>query len=255
MKIYYTILLILIGCSGPSLKEDVTFIQITDTNIQDKITYTVLPDSVLTFPKIFQKSYYPNSKYESVDINCIFYNYNAGELLVESGKLLAGDPVTMHHTLPFKNNFPIGRFPVQLAMAKMKNDERVAFSRVLFSDSLVVKWEYALLPGQSQIPLMDTMFYCYGVDTGTGVFIDSIANNSAKHFDPNTWEHIIIELARKNDYKGHSYSFENHNLITFSTGYGDGCYATYVGYNEQNEICQLLTDFGLIPWWENKILE
>ncbi len=34
-------------------------------------------------------------------------------------------------------------------------------------------------------------------------------------------------------------------LATFTTGYGDGCYATYIGFDKEGHACQLLTDFEL----------
>jgi hypothetical protein len=51
---------------------------------------------------------------------------------------------------------------------------------------------------------------------------------------------------------GFMYSFSNHNMAVFRTGYGDGCYSTYIGYNSMNQPCCLLTDFGLIRWWQQK---
>jgi|GEM_PF-1178656 len=33
------------------------------------------------------------------------------------------------------------------------------------------------------------------------------------------------------------------------TTYGDGCYATYIGFDKEGHPCQLLTDFGLVAWW------
>jgi hypothetical protein len=250
MKIHYLILLLLFGCANPSSTENLTYIQISKDDPLSDSPYIRLPDSILVYPQIFQNAYNPGTQYNDTNINCTFYNFDAGKLNVESGKLIAGDPLVMIQAMPFKTKFPKGWFPVQLAMAKMKNDERVAFSRVLFSNSTVTQWEHALLPGQKQIQLTDSLFYCYGVDTGTGVFIDSIANDIAENFDFKMAEHIFIDLAEENHYKGYTYNFNGHNLATFSTGYGDGCYATYIGYNQKGEVCQLLTDFGLIPWWE-----
>lgn len=47
------------------------------------------------------------------------------------------------------------------------------------------------------------------------------------------------------------YDFNGHNLAAFSTGYGDGFYATYVGYDQKGKICRLLTDFGVVEWARN----
>jgi len=248
----FLIPLIIIGCNSPSnRKEELTVYNQTNVEYQQVDE----PDSScinITFPEIFQNSYSKEFTYKDENGAISFYTYDYGHLNVESGRLIACDPVVMHDAIAFKETFPIGHFPVKLAMAKMKNDERVAYSKVLFSDSCVVKWEYALLPGQEPISLKDSTFYCYGVDAGTGIFIDSVANDIASNFDHKTWEHVFITMAEKNKYRGHTYEFSEHNLATFSTGYGDGCYATYIGYDINGNICQLLTDFGLIAWWEIK---
>jgi hypothetical protein len=44
------------------------------------------------------------------------------------------------------------------------------------------------------------------------------------------------------------YNFENHNWLLSSTGYGDGHYGTYVGYDAKGQLCRILTDFGLVVW-------
>ena len=109
-------------------------------------------------------------------------------------------------------------------------------------------WKFALLPSQKPISLTDSTFYCYGVDAGTGLFIDASA---AKLFDAkgqSVWEEVFINKAEKNGYKGFVYDFNGHNLATFSTGYGDGCYATYIGLDEKGKVCRLITDFALVNW-------
>ena len=50
-----------------------------------------------------------------------------------------------------------------------------------------------------------------------------------------TWQYIL-------------YNFDGHSLASFSTGYGDGTYGTYVGYDEKGNVCRLLTDFGIVDW-------
>ena len=37
------------------------------------------------------------------------------------------------------------------------------------------------------------------------------------------------------------------NLIAFSSGWGDGGYASFWGYDEKDNITSLVTDFALFP--------
>jgi hypothetical protein len=44
------------------------------------------------------------------------------------------------------------------------------------------------------------------------------------------------------------YNFGKHNLAVFTTGLGDGCYNTYIGFDAKGQPCRLLTDFAIFDW-------
>lgn len=241
--------LTIVSCNN--FKQPVDSVLPTDNNKSD----TVKPVLATTFkgaayPEIFEAAFYNDTKITQGDIAYSFYKLDIGKIKIESGKVIACDPIVMHDASPFAQIFPTGEFSVHLAMAKTYNDERVAFTKIAFSDNHVFKWEFALQNGQKPIPLKDTSFYCYGVDAGTGIFIDSISNNVFNKKDHSEWENVFITKAEKNGYKGYIHDFDGRNLATFSTGYGDGCYATYIGFDKQGKVCQILTDFGLVEWWK-----
>jgi len=242
-------LTVLLSCNN--YKQQGVKILVTDNHNHDTVNPVIITHFKTTaYPEIFEAAFSDDTKVNQGDIIYSFYNLDIGIIKSETGKLIACDPIVMHDASPFAQNFPTGDFPVHLAMAKTHNDERVAFSRIIFSDNAVTKWDFALQKGQKPISLKDTSFYCYGVDAGTGIFIDSIANESFNKKDQSEWENVFITKAEKNGYKGYIHNFDGHNLATFSTGYGDGCYATYIGFDKQGKVCQILTDFGLVEWWK-----
>jgi len=202
------------------------------------------------YPNIFEAAFVGNTKVIAGDFSYKFYKLEIGKIKIESGKLIACDPIVMQDALPFTKKLPIGNFSVQLAMAKTHNDERVAFSRIVFSDKRISKWEFALQKGQKPIPLKGASIYCYNVDAGAGIFIDSVANKSFNEKDHSEWENAFITKAQKYGDTGYIHDFDGHSLATFSTGYGDGCYATYIGFDNKGNVCQVLTDFGLVEWWK-----
>jgi uncharacterized protein DUF4241 len=83
-------------------------------------------------------------------------------------------------------------------------------------------------------------------------FIDSVASKIFNEKDHSEWEKVFIEKAEETGYTGLIHDFDGHSLATFSTGWGDGCYATYIGSDNKGNVCQLLTDFGLVEWWKLK---
>jgi Protein of unknown function (DUF4241) len=46
--------------------------------------------------------------------------------------------------------------------------------------------------------------------------------------------------------------FGDGNLIAFSSGYGDGVYASYAGFHAEGEVTIILTDFSVGPLSEDR---
>jgi hypothetical protein len=212
---------------------------------------TVAPQfaaDTLVFPEVFEAAF---SKGTVVRQDSIAYNFTVrelGKLLITSGKLVAGDPVVLVDRPAFTRHFPLGRFPVQVAVATRRDDERVSFARVRFSNARVSKWQLALLPGQKAIALTDKSLYCYGVDAGMGAFIDSVANRQLALQGQTAWDKAFVQPFEQPDCQGAVYNFGGHTLATFRTGYGDGCYATFIGLDAHGQVCRFVTDFGLVVW-------
>lgn len=212
--------------------------------------------SVTSKPTIFETAFYygATSKMDTTSIS--FYSVNLGNIKVSSGKIIACDPIVMNDASPFTQAFPKGEFPVQLSIAKIGDDERVAFSRIYFSEKPVIKWEFALLPKEKPIPVGDTTIYGYGVDGGIGLYIDEEANKAfdkLRETDENIWVKVFnkeMSKTSRSTWEYVIYNFEKYNLASFSTGYGDGFYGTYIGFDDHGKPCRLLTDFGLIEWWK-----
>ena len=216
-------------------------------DLKDTIPNITLTDTSLAFPQIFEGSFELETKIKQLGTEITFDRISVGKLKISSGKIIATDPTMLHDAVAFNEKFPIGEFPVELAVAKIKanSDRRIAFARLRFSDKPVKKWEFALLPGQIAKDIKSTEQYGYGVDAGVGLFIDQVAQNSLNVILDKNWENIFSE--KFEDYL--NYDFQNQNVVFFSTGFGDGFYSTYIGRDADGEICQLLTDFSIVKWW------
>jgi hypothetical protein len=202
----------------------------------------------LAFPKVFEAAFKKGTTARQDSFTYTFTVAPLGNLSSETGKLLAGDPIAIAARPAFAQRFPVGTFPVELALAKTTGDERVGFARICFSGHPVAKWQLALLPGQKPLALTDSSVYCYGVDAGMGVFIDSLANQKFAARSQAAWDTVFMRNTDLPGYHGYLHRFAGHSLATFTTGLGDGCYATYIGYDAGGRVCRLLTDFGLVAW-------
>ncbi|WP_312789528.1 DUF4241 domain-containing protein [Sphingobacterium sp.] len=212
----------------------------------DTIPKITIKDTSLAFPQIFEGGFMKGTKVAQFGTEITFDKIALGNLKVSSGQIIATDPVMLSNAIAFSEIFPIGEFPVELAMANINanKDQRVAYARVKFSDEPIRKWEFALLPEQTPIPLKSKEIYGYGVDAGLGLFVDQAAKNSLDTLLDKNWNNMFSE--KFEDYL--NYSFQNQNAFFFSTGFGDGFYATYIGRDSSGKICQLLTDFNIVLW-------
>ncbi len=79
------------------------------------------------------------------------------------------------------------------------------------------------------------------MDYETALRYSEILENNPKY------EELILEDMIKNYVDTRCWTNykvdELGNIITFSSGFGDGSYPSYWGYDEKDEICCLVTDF------------
>lgn len=172
-------------------------------------------------------------------------------LSLPTGELVACDPLVFCDTEPFSLLLPRGIFPVILSIAHSQTDQRVAFATIRFRDSTPVAWDMMTIEGQDTETLEPGHFFGYGVDAGTGCFMDRSAARALdnKMKEDNDFGETLIDEMQKT-YR-HTWSWldlklGNANLVAFSSGYGDGTYATYAGFDADKEISVVVTDFGVV---------
>jgi hypothetical protein len=179
-----------------------------------------------------------------------------GELVVTSNTIVATDPIVISMVQPFTQRVPNGRHPVSLAVADFGFDERIAFSRVQFSNPPPVTWKMALRDGQDPASLEPGSFYGYGVDGATGCFMDYEAGalmgqryrEEGSYF---AFGDLIID-AMEASYRDtrqwgvvHPIEGRDENIVCFTTGYGYGAYPSFFGFAADGAVVQLVTDFML----------
>lgn len=181
-----------------------------------------------------------------------FCGISIGKIKIPSGKIIACDPMNIdEYGIAFTQSFPTGEFPVEVAIATMIDAEEIAFARIKFSDAPVERWEFALKPGEEPLPVWGKKMRGYSTDSGTGVYLDETANKPLERDEVTEMDRGIYTAMDKNGRNGWrfaTYNYGNHNLASYSSGFGDGFYGTYIGFDAQGKPCRLLTDFGLVDW-------
>ena len=183
----------------------------------------------------------------------VFATKRVGDLKVTNGKIIAFDPLCMYFEDPFTTVFPKGSFPVELAIATINDDDqRTGFARIKFSDAKPVRWDFALTDGQNMEDLQGDEFFGYGVDSGTGAFMDTSGYAEYERLYKDEEAFAEIASAMEENYEDTRswllWQGDAGNGVLFTSGYGDGLFGSYIGYDAAGKICRLVTDFGLLEW-------
>jgi hypothetical protein len=170
-------------------------------------------------------------------------------LIVPSGKITASDGY-IPDAKPFTQPVPAGDHPLTLAIAVINNDERIAFAQVRFSKTSAMRWSMALVPGQDAAILKPEEIFGYGVDSGTGCFADSKAYEILSSADRGFADRMMGESQKvyRHTRDWLSIQTDSGSIAVFSSGYGDGRYASYFGHSVDGDLVSLVTDFGLAKW-------
>ena len=115
----------------------------------------------------------------------------------------------------------------------------------------------AVPDGQNLSSLEEGHIFGYGVDAGTGSFFDPAAGKAAADLlraNPEAWEAWQTEGEDNGPKVVGPYFFlldlplGEANAIMFGSGWGDGFYASWFGYDADGNVAALVTDFQTIDW-------
>lgn len=195
--------------------------------------------------------------------------HQIGELVLTSGRIIACDPLIVPDTRYFlKKTLKPGRYPIIVSVADFQpvDNARFACARLRISDETTVRWEVALINDPAADATAELT--AYGVDAGTGCFMDcdaaevieGLVSLEVKYPEKDEFEMFcerVIEEMERNSFGAHSLTAgwanmrvskdTEANIIAFSSGWGDGGYASFWGYDASGDLTSLVTDFALFP--------
>lgn len=185
-----------------------------------------------------------------------------GEIEISSGRVLLGDPFWMStDNIPLALTLQPGRYPVDLAVADAgESGQRVALARLLLLPAPAVRWAMAVTDEEDVATLKGDEVFGYGVDAGAGAFVDAAVpvwlateyprSDYDRYADlQDGWQERGEAAA---DALGIPYGFAlverlgDGGAAMFSSGWGDGHYASWVGYSSDDRPVAIVTDFAVI---------
>jgi len=174
-----------------------------------------------------------------------------GKIKIITGKLVACDPFFLRHReIAFTQTLPVGEHLVRITIVRFANsgDERIAFANIRLSDNKPVRWEMMIFPGQDVSKLSNKEFVGYGVDSRAGCFVDEKVTQYLQKNKDNR-RAILDKLGDELDGRYQStrtwgnLDIDDGNIIAFFSGWGDGSYPTFAGFDENNQLAAVVTDF------------
>jgi hypothetical protein len=177
-----------------------------------------------------------------------------GSLVVPTGRIIGCDPCYLSprdDIAPYSRRVPPGRYRVEMAAAKFGKWIYPACLLLRLKSTVPVHWENALSPRSRKVKVPKGSHVGYGVDSGLGSFCDHGAVRQWFRKPTGEWNDMLkphwTSLTARHPWCEVVLSAETGaNLIACKAGYGDGCYATYWGFDRAGDAAWLVTDFGVL---------
>lgn len=193
-----------------------------------------------------------------------------GELNVTSNQLICCDPfVSLVHEEgePFIEKVALGKYSVTLSVYKDKESCRNMGVRLNLSSKKAEYYELALTKNMNidELDREKEEYFGFFVDAGMACITDMEGARLAVEFTKKLEKEdegfgdvyndyffdLLEESARKypeyqrkyGDFLNWTIPGTDKNVIIFTSGYGDGVYPCYWGYDKEQEICSLIINF------------
>ena len=190
-----------------------------------------------------------------------------GEVNFPSGKIIVRDPLVWlsKRELPYLQTVPVGKYRLETLVAKIEEDHyRYVATRVRFTDQDPVAY-YEALSGDEDLDSFDEgSFYGFAVDAGFATVVDVETRDAYCDFeeawykenpDKNIYDDFFAEVFRQSFIETPLYQRDGGDWINFKipgtdlsipmiqSGFGDGVYPVYFGYDKDNQLCDLVIEY------------
>ncbi|MEN2412447.1 DUF4241 domain-containing protein [Flavobacterium mesophilum] len=211
-----------------------------------------------------EKSTFNYNDFNDLKNNKYYDRFFAGKLSITSGQIVCVDPLFKELAYPQNWIIEKGEYPVYLYIG-LEDDYigRIAYAELNIKDEIPVYWEISLI---SEKFLSDDfekkMNGWYPVETGLSSFSDfetfkkyqeEMTNFYKNDKNANFYNDVLAFQFAKNknipkssrgeDWINYTPKNSKSNMIMFGSGYGDGLYTRYVGYDKNGNVVKFVTDF------------
>lgn len=207
--------------------------------------------------KVDLESYFTQEKIGEMAVDIL----DIGEVNLPTGEILACDPlVELEEAKAYIQKTPVGKYPVRIAVVPSEDyGDRYACVKVEFSKNTPVVYELAVTGEEEKMDeAAEDEYYGFGVDAGMGCVADKKSQDKyIKYWNKleedgeadNPYDDIFEELLAESaqqfpkyqrtggDWANWTIPGTELNIPIFASGWGDGYYPCYFGYDKEEELC------------------
>lgn len=202
---------------------------------------------------------------DGLGFDIVIHRRSVGELVMPSGKLVVCDPISSLDADPFEISLDPGTYPTHLIIAELRDEKRLAYAVIDLQPSEVRRWELARLPPTADRSIFDgTEEMGFSVDSTLAAFLDAETQAELLNYqqivmpEDNDFERHIWGRINKRRRSGVGWATldlrrdlsipidDGRNMLIFDAGFGEGYFSTYLGYDEENRLARIVTDFEVL---------
>ena len=190
-----------------------------------------------------------------------------GEIEFPTGDILVRDPLVWlnRDEKAYLTSVPRGKYRIETLVVKLEEDHyRYALSRVRFTENVPNIYYEALKDDENLDDVDGDSIFGFNVDAGLATIVDIETRNAYCDFkdkwytenpNKNIYDDFFAEVFAKNAEENPVYQREGGDWINFKipnselsipmiqSGFGDGRYPVYFGYDENGELCDLIVEY------------
>lgn len=213
--------------------------------------------------KIDLDAYFTEKKIGNADVDAL----DIGTVHFPTGTILACDPlIELEDTLPYIQTVPAGTYPVTICVVPNEDYvNRYACVKVSISDKKPVRYEMGMVGNEDlDEEIEEDEFFGFFVDAGMGCIADIKTQEVFKKYwaqreseeegiDP--YNDLFCDLLEENfktnpkyqrdggDWLNWTVPGTDCNIPIFASGWGDGVYPCYFGYDAEGKVCGVYIRF------------
>jgi hypothetical protein len=181
-------------------------------------------------------------------------------VVVTSGRIAVADPLTPSSGRVLARQVAHGRFRVMISVALIDGEQRIAAAVMHVGRPPIARWVIAHHEG-GKPPRPADQPPTHGVDAGTSAFMDAMVLDALRaktdEPEPPVQTALVPQLTASptaaNTGQWIADPISGRNLVAFTSGWGDGTYASYWALDAGGQPVCLVTDFDVFNKAEWKV--